>query len=136
CGLDARRWGWVRRPVLGGALIDRRGGPAGGEHQSSRGDPHPHDRALSERRKRSRAACVDSHVTALRSPAKENRRASPCSPTTRPTKTVPTGLAAVPPSGPAMPVTASPQNAPAKRATPPALSSAPTPPPPPWPSDM
>src|SRR5215470_8461774 len=107
-----------------GAAIWRRHGRARGQRQSRRDDPRLHARAPSERRSMSSAAWVACHFTAARSPENWNRRAVASPSSRRPTKTVPTGLTGVPPSGPAMPVTASAQDAPARVATPRAIASA------------
>ena len=69
-------------------------------------------RRRSRRRSMSSAVCDDCHLTASRPPGKRKRRTSMLAPPARTAaamNTVPTGLPGVPPSGPAMPVTASPQ---------------------------
>ena len=67
---------------------------------------------------------MDCHFTEARSPAKRKRRLDTPPGTASATKTVPTGFAAVPPSGPAIPVIARPQGVPARSQTPRTIASA------------
>src|SRR5262245_57073974 len=97
----------------------------GKEDRDERADHAGDDSA---RRSRSSAACEDCHFTASRPPGKRNRRTSmrgPSDPGTAAAMyTVPTGFAGVPPSGPAMPVTAIPHGEPDMRQMPAAIASA------------
>src|SRR5213596_1539937 len=100
-------------------------GPGDGERDDHLGgDPCPHVRPFSARRSISNAACVDCHFTEARSPRKRKRRLVTSLATASATNTVPTGLAAVPPSGPATPVIARPQGVPARSQMPRAIASA------------
>src|SRR5256712_373242 len=79
-------------------------GPGDGERDDHLGgDPCPHVRPFSARRSISNAACVDCHFTEARSPRKRKRRLVTSLATPSAANTVPTGLAAVPPSGPPRP---------------------------------
>src|SRR5438132_9792601 len=100
-------------------------GPGDGERDDHRGgDPCPHVRPFSARRSISNAACVDCHFTEARPPRKRKWRLVTAPATASPTNTVPTGFAAVPPSGPATPVIARPQGAPARSQTERTIASA------------
>src|SRR5437762_5946607 len=87
-------------------------------------DQSLHVRPFSARRSISNAACVDCHFTEARPPRKRKWRLVTAPATASPTNTVPTGFAAVPPSGPATPVIARPQGAPARSQTERTLASA------------
>src|SRR6185503_2607573 len=87
-------------------------------------DEGPRHQARSARRSISSAAWADCHFTASRPPANRNRRTSTPAGDATPTKTVPTGFSGDPPSGPAMPVMATPQAVPPMRQAPRAMASA------------
>src|SRR5687768_1960428 len=72
----------------------------------------------------SSAIWADCFFTELRSPPKRNRRDTTSPATATPMNTVPTGLAALPPSGPAMPVMERPHGLPERSQIPRAIASA------------
>src|SRR5262250_1384960 len=102
----------LRGHVLAGLLAEETG------HEGAR-----HQR-VSRRRSMSSAVCDDCHLMATRSPSKRHRRTSTPSGVAQPMYTVPTGFSALPPSGPAMPVTARPHAEPEMRHTPSAMARA------------
>src|SRR5207249_6099926 len=110
----------VREPPIEGG---GRGARRQRDEQHGR-DQNPHVRPPTARRSISNAACVDCHFTEARSPEKRKRRLDTPPGTASATNTVPTGFAAVPPSGPAIPVIARPQGVPARSQTPRTIASA------------